>query len=152
MFLWKKKSRIAIPCAKAIPPFLKKEILDLELPVLSVGPAGIETEGTMADAMRLNLFIRTGQRILFLLESFQAKDPDRLYRKISGIEWENILHEDGYLCVTSFVDNPTINDSRFANLKCKDAIVDRMQKKCGRRPDSGPLNDQAVNHLYWVGN
>jgi putative N6-adenine-specific DNA methylase len=51
--------------------------------------------------------------------------------------------------VTSSVNNPTIKDSRFANLKCKDAIVDRMKEETGIRPDSGPERDKLVIHLYW---
>ena len=53
------------------------------------------------------------------------------------------------MCVTSSVKNPTISDTRYPNLKCKDAIADRMSEKFGRRPDSGPLRDRAVIHLYW---
>jgi putative N6-adenine-specific DNA methylase len=103
----------------------------------------------MEDAIKLNLFLRTGQRVLFLLEEFNAKGPDELYKKIRRISWEDTIPKDGYLCVTSSVETPTIRDSRFANLKCKDAIVDRMNEKCGRRPDSGPKRDRTVVHLYW---
>ena len=53
------------------------------------------------------------------------------------------------MCVTSSVKNSTISDTRYPNLKCKDAIADRMSEKFGRRPDSGPLRDRAVIHLYW---
>ena len=48
-----------------------------------------------------------------------------------------------YLSVHSSVDNPTITNPLFANVKCKDAIVDRIKDKCGRRPDSGSGNDRS---------
>jgi putative N6-adenine-specific DNA methylase len=143
------KSRIVVTCAKGIPPFLREEVLSLGFPVLSRGVASLETEGTMDDAMRLNLFIRTGQRVLFLLEEFRAQNPDELYSQLSRIAWEDYIYEDGYLCVTSSVDNPTIKDSRFANVKSKDAIVDRIKKRRGRRPDSGPERTGVVIDLYW---
>ena len=151
MTIWEKKSRIVITCAKEIPPYLGKEVLSLGLPVVSEGVADIETEGTMHDAMRLNLFLRTGQRVLFLLESFEAEWPDQLYQELLQIPWEEIIPADGYLSVTSSVETPNIKDSRFANLKCKDAIVDRMNEELGRRPDSGPGRDKSVIHLYWKG-
>ena len=147
--LWKRKSQIVITCAKAIVPFLREEILSLELPILSEGTSYVETEGTMEDAMRLNLFIRTGHRVLFLLKSFKARSPEGLYDKVSKMEWEEYLPEDEYLCVTSSVETPSIKDSRFANLKCKDAIVDRMKRVHGHRPDSGPERNRVVVHLYW---
>ena len=147
-----RKNRIVITCAKGIPPFLKEEVLSLGFPILSETVSSIETEGTMDDTMQFNLFIRTGQRALFLLDEFHAKNPDELYEKVSRIAWEDTISKEGYLCVTSSVNNPTIKDSRYANLKCKDAIVDRIYEKCGRRPDSGPERIGAVIHLFWQGN
>lgn len=152
MSFWGKKSKIVITCAKGVPPFLKQEILSLGFPVLSAGKAEVETEGTMEDTQRFNLLIRTGQRILFLLESFNAKTPDELYKRMSRINWEDYIPEDSYFSVTSSVHNPTIKDSRFANVKCKDAVVDRIKEKRGRRPDTGPERDRIVIHLYWRGN
>jgi putative N6-adenine-specific DNA methylase len=152
MSFWTKKSRIVITCARGVPPFLKQEILSVGYPVLSLGMAEVGTEGSLEDAMILNLSIRTGQRILFLLDSFEAKTPDELYKRSSRIHWEDYIPEDGYFSVTSTVHNPTIKDSRFANVKCKDAVVDRIKEKRGRRPDTGPEKDKVVIHLYWRGN
>ena len=149
MSVFVQKNKIIITCAKGIPPFLKEEVVSLGLPILSEDRADVETEGNMEDAIKLNLFLRTGQRVLFLLEEFDAKSPDELYNKMSRIKWEDIIPEEGYLCVTSSVETPSIKDSRFANLRCKDAIVDRMNAKFGRRPDSGPNRDKTVIHLYW---
>src|SRR5208283_2330441 len=98
-----------------------------------------------------NLLLRTAHRVLFLIREFAAPDADALYLAVSEIAWEEYIAPDGYVCVTSSVDNPTIRDSRFANVKCKDAIVDRIKEKCGQRPDSGPDQDRAVVNLYWKG-
>ena len=143
------KSAILITCPKGIPPYLKQEILSLGFPVLFETASSVETEGTLDDALRLNLFLRTGHRVLFLIREFEAESPDELYEQVFRIEWQDYFHKDSYLCVTSSVDHPTIKDSRFANLKCKDAIVDRFYKKFGQRPDSGPKRDGVVVHLYW---
>ncbi len=144
-----RKNKILITCAKGITPFLREELLLLGFSVISETVAGIETEGTMDDTLRLNLLLRTGHRVLFLLREFRARDADDLYRAVSDIAWEDYIAGDGYLCVTSSVDNPTIRTSLFANVKCKDAIVDRIKKKCGKRPDSGPEKDRVVVNLYW---
>jgi len=142
---------MVVTCAKGVPPFLREEIISLGLPIKSEAIAGVETEGTMDDAMRLNLFLRTGQRVLLLLEELEVRNADELYAGVSRMAWEDYLSPDEYLCVTSAVENPTIRDSRFANLKCKDAIVDRIKRKYGRRPDSGPERTAAVVDLYWKG-
>jgi 23S rRNA G2445 N2-methylase RlmL len=145
------KNRILVTCAKGITPFLKQELLDLGFPVLSESVAGIATEGSLDDTLRLNLLLRTGHRVLFLLSEFTAHDADALYHQVSKIAWEDYIAENGYVCVTSSVDNPGIRDSRYANVKCKDAIVDRIREKRGRRPDSGPDQDRVVVNLYWKG-
>jgi len=146
-----RKSRIVVTCAKGIPPFLREEIVSLGLPITSEGISNIETEGTVGDTMRLNLYVRTGQRVLFLLNEFKAEDSEELYEKISRVPWEECIHKDRQISVTSSVDNPSIKDSRFSNLRCKDAIVDRFYKRFGERPDSGPEKKGAVIHLYWQG-
>ncbi len=143
------KSKILITCPKGIPPFLKQELLSLDFPIITEQLAGVETEGTLDDTLRLNLHIRTGHRVLFLVREFKAGNPDELYQHLSGIGWENFIPDDGYLCVTSSVDTSSIRDSRFATLRCKDAVVDRIKAHQGRRPDSGPQRDRSVIHLYW---
>ncbi|MDA8172165.1 MAG: hypothetical protein M0Z48_10115 [Nitrospiraceae bacterium] len=143
------KRKVLVTCAKGVPPFLKQELLGLGFPVLSETVAGIETEGTIEDTMRLNLYLRTGHRVLFLLTEFTAADADALYHRVSEIPWENYIDENGYFSVASSVDNPTIRDSRYANVKCKDAIADRIRERRARRPDSGPAQDGVVVNLYW---
>jgi 23S rRNA G2445 N2-methylase RlmL len=145
------KSRILITCAKGIAPFLKEEILKLGFPVLSETIAGIATEGTIDDTLRLNLLLRTGHRVLFFIKEFAARDADDLYHSLSEIAWEEYIAGAGYVCVTSSVDNPSIRDSRYANVKCKDAIVDRIREKYGQRPDSGPEQNSTVVNIYWKG-
>lgn len=143
------KNRILITCPKGIAPFLQQEITALGFPVLREETAGVETQGDLSDCLRLNLFIRTGHRVLFLLKDFQAFTADDLYREVSEIPWEDYIPTKEYLCVNSSVWNDSIRDTRLPNLKCKDAIVDRLRDKFGERPDSGHDEDNVVVFLYW---
>ncbi len=144
-----RKSTILITCARGVPALLEEELAGLRFPVLSGSVAGVTTEGTLDDAQKLNLHLRTAHRVLFVLQEFPANNADCLYNEISRIAWESFIPADGYLCITSSVETPSIRDPRFASLRCKDAIVDRIKEKCGRRPDSGPERDRSVVHLYW---
>ncbi len=51
--------------------------------------------------------------------------------------------------MSSNVYHPSITTDLFANVKIKDAIVDRLREKTGKRPDTGPLLDQTVIYLFW---
>jgi 23S rRNA G2445 N2-methylase RlmL len=146
------KTKILITCPKGLPPFLAQEIASLGFPVIDETVAGVETEGGLDDTMLLNLSLRTAHRVLLHLSTFKALDADDLYTHASGIEWERFIDENEYMSVHSSVDNPTITNPLFANVKCKDAIVDRLNARRGRRPDSGPDMTGAVVFLYWKGN
>ena len=149
MHLLEGRHHIVVPCSPGVTPFLVRELRDLKLPIIEERPTSVTTKGDFSDVLRLNLNLRTGQRVLWRLASFKASDPDQLYEKLMPLAWEDLVTPDGYFSVTSVVDTPTIKDSRFANLRVKDAIVDRMRRCCGRRPDSGPRRDQLVFHLFW---
>ncbi len=152
MSIWKQKSKILVTCPKGVSPYLKTEIEALGFPVLAELDTAIQTEGTLEDTLILNLHLRTAQRVLYQLATLSVNTPGSLYGKLNAIPWETLLHDSGkaaYVCVTSIVDNPLITDSRFVNVRVKDAIVDRIRDKCGRRPDSGPDKDKAVIHVYW---
>jgi 23S rRNA G2445 N2-methylase RlmL len=144
-----KNNTILLTCARGITPYLVKECEALDITVDDESPAGVFTSGTIKDAMRMNLWLRSAHRVLLMLSEFEAPDADALYAEVIKIPWEDYIDVDGYVSINSAVDNPTITDNRFASLRCKDAIVDRMQEKFGRRPDSGKESDKTVVSLYW---
>ncbi len=152
MSIWKENRRILLTCPKGVVSLLKSEVEQLGYAVVGEIDTAVSIDGTMTDAMRLNLHLRTASRILYQLQSFKAISPASVYDRVSSLPWEAWLHESGpqaYICVTSVVENPLINDSRFVNVKVKDAIVDRIRNERGARPDSGPERDRAVIHIYW---
>jgi 23S rRNA G2445 N2-methylase RlmL len=147
--LWNEKRRILITCARGTPGILAGEIQAQRLPVRSTLETAVETEGTLADTLRLNLSLRTAQRVLYLFDAFPAVQAEDLYRRLVMLPWEKVIAADGFLSVTSSVNTAAVNDTRFANVKTKDAIVDRIREKQGRRPDSGPGRHGAVVYLHW---
>ena len=142
---------ILATCPREMPPVLAQEAQDLGFKPLRLLHAGVEFSGGLNEAMRLNLHLRTAHRVHMLLSQFLAESPDTLYKQAMAIPWEKILAPDGYVSIHSHVATEAVNDSRFANLRLKDAIVDRMRKKTGHRPDSGPDKTKSVVFLYWYG-
>ena len=141
--------RIIITCNKRLSPFLQQEIEELGFEIIRTFSTGIELTGTLNDCIRLNLNLRCASQVLFSLKSFPCDSPGQLYETASKIQWETIFVKDGYFSVTSTVDHPTINNSLFANVKLKDAIVDRFRDKVNERPNSGPHLQNTVIHLFW---
>jgi len=78
------KNKILVTCARGVTPFLKEEFISLGFPIISETAAGIQTEGTMDDTLRLNLLLRTGHRVLYLLREFRATDADHPRSSVNG--------------------------------------------------------------------
>jgi putative N6-adenine-specific DNA methylase len=140
---------ILITCPLEIPPYLKGELEGLGFAAAEPLDAGVEVRGTLDDCMRLNLWVRTGHRVLFELKRFRAFDGDELYRGIKELPWEEYIPRDGYFSVDAAIRDTTVNDSRFAGLRVKDAVADRFSEKFGSRPDSGPETSGVCLFLYW---
>jgi 23S rRNA G2445 N2-methylase RlmL len=149
MHSFNKPSRIIITCSKRLSPFLQEEVKELGFKITRPFQTGIELNGTLNDCITLNLNLRCASQVLYSLKSFKCISPDELYDTVSQIQWESIVEKNGYFSITSTIDTATINTSLFANLKVKDAIVDRMRNKFDERPDSGPDLNQTVFNLFW---
>ncbi|MBN1124471.1 MAG: hypothetical protein JXA82_05645 [Sedimentisphaerales bacterium] len=112
---------------------------------------GVEIKGTLQDVMQLNLYLRTAYNVMLLIKSFRCRSPQQLYEEVFDYAWEQLVDRNGYISIVSRVDTPSINNTMFANLKVKDAIVDRILEKTGSRPDSGKERKGLLFHLYWKG-
>ena len=149
MDIFSKASRIIITCNKRLSAYLQQEVTEAGYEVLRLFTTGVELSGTVTDCIRLNLQLRCASQVLYSLKTFTAVDPDTIYRELVALPWESMLNPGSMLSVTSNVDHPSIRTPLFANLKVKDAIVDRIRNKTGIRPDSGPDLNGSVVHLYW---
>jgi putative N6-adenine-specific DNA methylase len=144
-----KTSDILITCAKGHSELLAQELVALGFGSVTTHATGAMTRGTMRDCMMLNLALRTAFNVYFLIKQFGCADPAILYRKIYDMDWASIVPDDGYMCVTSVADTPSIQNTMFLNQKVKDAIVDKIREQTGRRPNAGPDRDKTVISLFW---
>jgi putative N6-adenine-specific DNA methylase len=143
------ESKIVITCNKRLSAYLQQEVEELGFKPTRVFQTGVELQGTINDTIALNLNLRTGSQVLYLIKSFHAATPKELYEQLIEIEWEELIDFTGYFSVTSNVNNEHILTPLFANVKVKDAIADRIKGKKGLRPNSGPELNKTVVHLYW---
>ncbi len=149
MLDFERKSVVLVTCPKGFSPYLADEIANMGFKVRNEFFAGVETTASLNECMRLNLWTRSGHRVLYQLKKFKAATPDQMYDVVREMEWETIVAPDDYLTITSSVITETINDTRFANVRVKDAIVDKVREKLGRRPTSGPDMTGIIVFLHW---
>ncbi len=149
MQIFETTNRIIVTCSNRLSSYLEKEIIELGFKPVRTFKTGVELKGTLPDCIKLNLNLRCASQVLFSVNEFNAVNADGLYKTLLDFGWENIIPAEGYFTITSNVDNETITNNLFANVKVKDAIVDRFRNKTGQRPNSGPELNQTVIHLYW---
>ena len=144
-----KKRLTRITCSQHVTPYLRQEVIALGFEIQDEDYAGVHIGATLDDCMRLNLHLRTALHVMWLLKRFRCPSPKALYTHVASLAWEELISNDSFFTVTSNVDNPKITNSMYPNLVLKDAIVDRISKRTGARPDSGSDRSKIVIHLYW---
>jgi putative N6-adenine-specific DNA methylase len=149
MSLYTTAGLITVTCNKRLAPYLEQEVKELGFETEDTFITGVHLNGTLNDCIKLNLNLRCASQVLYSLKQFEAYNADDIYNNLADYAWEKLLPADGYFSVTSNVMNETINNSMFANLRVKDAIVDRMREKTGKRPNTGAELSGAVIHLFW---
>jgi putative N6-adenine-specific DNA methylase len=149
MSLYTTKAPVVITCNKRLAPYVELEVKELGFTPEETLVTSVRLEATINDCIRLNLNLRCASQVLYSLKQFEAVNADDIYKNIVDYPWENVIPENGYFSVTSNVLNPTINNNMFANLRVKDAIVDRLRDKRGVRPSTGAELTGAVVHLFW---
>ncbi len=122
------------PCAPGIEPVLHEEARALGLARIERQVGGVRFEGTMADAWRANLWLRTAIRVLRRLARFPAENADDLYRGASGIDWSAFLAPGATLAVDAQTRESSLDHSRFIEQRVKDAVVDQLRELRGTRP------------------
>jgi len=148
----KQKGTILITCSAGLVDYVRLEVEALGYQAGDYHKTGLELQGDPYDTMRLNLHLRTAYNVLYELKQFECYCPDELYRDVKDLPWEDIISPAEYLSVVGRVNTEHVKNSMFANLKLKDAIVDRIAEATGSRPDSGKDKDKVVVQFYWKDN
>ncbi|MBY0475152.1 MAG: bifunctional 23S rRNA (guanine(2069)-N(7))-methyltransferase RlmK/23S rRNA (guanine(2445)-N(2))-methyltransferase RlmL [Nitrosomonas sp.] len=121
---------------KAMEGILANEISALGGQDIHQKLAGVSFQGDLTLAYQACLWLRTANRVLLLLSSFEVKSQQDLYDGVQRIDWSEHLGTNDSLAVSfSSKNNPTIDNTHFGALRVKDAIVDQIRAKFGSRPN-----------------
>ena len=83
---------------------------------------------------KVNYACRTALRILKPLFHFEILEQKDLYQNIYEFPWEDYLDPEQSLAIDAVISYTVFTNSQFVAQKSKDAIVDRMRDKLGKRP------------------
>ena len=114
---------------------LAEELEALGATDIRIVKRAVEFKGDQRILYRANYELRTALRILKPLTQFQIHSQDDLYKKIKQINWANYLDSRGSLAIDGVVNSELFHHSKFAALRCKDAIADHFRERYNHRPD-----------------
>ncbi len=167
--------------ARGLEPVTAAELVKLGAQEVHPVFGGVHFEGDMRLLYRASLWLRTASRILRPLREFAAQNAEMLYSQTRRVRWEDYLDPSKTLAVNATIEgaanraehakaNPSerrgpprgkssarkpapegINHSMFAALKIKDAIVDRLRREQGVRPNVDKENPDILVHAHFAG-
>ncbi len=88
---------------------------------------GATFEGTLADAFRANLWLRTADRVLIYFGRFKAETFDSLFTQVKALPWEELLPKNAEVYVTGKCARSQLMSISDVQSISKKAIVERMK-------------------------
>lgn len=114
---------------------LRDELSELGFKSVRLNKGGVPFFGTWEDGWRACLQTRIGQRVMAVMARFKADNLDDLYRGVFDIDWSKQITPEKTFAVGAFVHESSGTTPNNAALKTKDAIVDSLRIRYGKRPD-----------------
>ena len=131
----------AVPTLFGLEGLCADEMRRLGLPEVRAENGRVLCGGTEADLPRLNLNLRTGERVLLVLGTFHAGDFDALYEKTRALPWERFIPREGQFPVKGHSLNSTLHSVPACQSIVKKAVAARLGEKYGLStlPETGAL-------------
>lgn len=167
--------------ARGIEPVTAAELTQLGAREVRPVFGGVHFEGDIQLLYRASLWLRTASRILRPLRDFAAQTQEMLYSQTRRVRWEDYLDPAKTLAVQATIEGGArraehaaassparqersrgrrfdrrpertgINNTMFAAQKIKDAIVDRLRREQGARPNVDKENPDILVHAHFAG-
>ena len=129
-------------------PVLAKELTRLGAKDVKIGRRMVSFTGDKEMMYRANFQLHTAIRILKPISHFKAKSADDVYEEIRKIDWTKYLEQDKTFAVDAVVFSEEFRHSKFVSYKVKDAIVDQLREKTGKRPNISVANPDVRLNIH----
>ena len=133
--------QFTVPTLFGLEGICADEVRRLNLPQVKAENGRVLCTGSAADLPRLNLNIRTGERVLLTLGTFPARDFDALFEGVRALPWERFIPRDGQFPVKGHCLNSALRSVPACQSIVKKAIAARLGSKYGLQtlPETGAL-------------
>ena len=137
-------------CPKGMEQLLADELGVIGASEIKQTVAAVHFQGSLELAYKACLWSRLANRILLPLLSFKLDSANDLYTQSIEIPWEEHLTENNSIAIDFIGTSKHIDNSMYGAQLLKDAIVDRIRRVAGGRPNvdakSPDIRIQARQH------
>ena len=136
-----KELTFAIPTLFGLEGLCADELRRLGLPEVKADNGRVTCGGAAADLPRLNLNLRTGERVLLVLGTFPARTFDQLFEGVRALPWEDFIPREGQFPVKGHSLNSQLHAVPACQAIVKKAAAARLGEKYGLNtlPETGAL-------------
>ena len=133
--------KLAVPTLFGLEGLTADELRRLGLEEVRADNGRVTALGTPADVARLNLNLRTGERVLIELGCFLAGDFDALFEGTRALPWEQFIPLNGAFPVKGHSLNSALHAIPACQYIVKKAVAARLGQKYGLEtlPENGPV-------------
>ncbi|MCD8376362.1 MAG: hypothetical protein LUD69_05415 [Oscillospiraceae bacterium] len=133
--------QFAVPTLFGVEGLCAGEMRRLGLEQVRAENGRVFCTGTPLDIARLNLNLRTGERVLLVLGSFPAPTFDALFEGTRALPWEALIPRDGAFPVQGYSLNSALRSVPDCQAIVKKAAARRLGEKYSleRLPETGAL-------------
>ena len=133
--------KLAVPTLFGLEGLTADELRRLGLEEVRADNGRVTALGTPADVARLNLNLRTGERVLIELGCFLAGDFDALFEGTRALPWEQFIPLNGAIPVKGHSLNSALHAIPACQSIVKKAVAARLGQKYGLEtlPENGPV-------------
>ncbi len=127
---------------------LAQELVEIGADDVQLARRSVYFSGNLELLYKANYCCRTALRILLPIDTYKIYSADDLYQRGKNFKWEELFGCDQTFAIQSTTFSDLFNNSMYASLKLKDAIVDRFRYKFGERPSINPKSPDILINLH----
>ncbi len=136
------KFEIIVNCASGVEAVTKKELSRLgygESPAIN---GKLSVFGTATDVARLNINLRTAERVYIKINEFKAETFDNLFDGVYSIDWKSILPLDSEI----YVDGKCTKSKLFAESACQSIVKKAIVEKLKKQYNSTNISESGIRY------
>ena len=137
-------------CARGLERVLTDELRELGAESVAPDRGSVSFAGDLRTVYDVNLRLRTAMRVLVPLARGAVSSRKDLYDLASSVAWDEVLTADQTFAVEVVGKHQSFRKTTFAGQVVKDALVDRLREKLGRRPSVDREQPDLRLHLRLV--